>query len=336
MMRRIFVVFLTTLLILLLNGCGNSKTGSAFDASSEIVTNAGSTDKPVAEQSASSNAGTSTDTNIDTSTNTKKPTVPVSTTSSKSNSASVAPTASTSIIPTKIAMTDKEITLDRDRTWTTKYTLTPSNANASYIEFTSSDTSVVAVSKTGVVTPVKTSKGGMATITAKLPNGFTATMKVNVIYQEPVDSETLKDALAKKGVSIPSFASTGKLGSGSANEVTCEYAAWANGSNGAKYSNDASIDMNYNSTMTVTLTVCIKVNKAPSNGSISLKRDYNGNEKSETINVKTGDLIQKTYTLTVQKGGSNKVYHMSILRNPLNLSSRVYSITCLSASASFS
>lgn len=331
-MRRIFIFILSALLVLLLNGCVNSKTGSSLDNSSEIVTSAGSTGELNTEplMTTSNNTGTSADT-----TNTKKPTAYVSTTSLKPNSASASTTASASIAPTKIVMTDKEITLDRDRTWTTKYTLTPANANRSGIKFTSSDTGVVTVSKTGVVTPVKTSKGGSATITAKLPNGFTATMKVNVIYHEPTDSETLKDALAKKGVSIPSFASSGKLGSGSVNEVTCEYAVWANGSDGKKYSNDASIDMDYNSTVTVTFTVYIKVNKAPDNGTISLKRDYNGKEQSETIKVKTGDLIQKTYTLTVQEGGSNKVYHLSLIRNPLNLSSLVYSIKCWNASASF-
>lgn len=328
-MKKFLLFFLIAVMFLSFIGC-DSKINESEGNASEAVTASESSDEHKTESSA------------ETASNTDTPSAPsnMETPSEKhASTPSKAYTASTkaAVVPTNIIMTDNEITLDKNHTWTVKYKLTPSNASASYITFSSSDTSMVTVSKTGVITPVKTSKGGTATITASLPNGFTATMKVNIIYHEPVDSETLKDALAKKGVSIPSFASAGKLGSGFDDEVTCEYAVWANGSNGAKYSNDAYIDMSNNSsTITITITVCIKVNKAPGNGTITLKRDYYGNEKLETINVKTGDLIQKTYTLILNKGGSNKVYHLTLLRNPLNLSTRVYSISSAFATAAFS
>ena len=336
MKKKVFCILLilTAYIIFLFSGCGNSETISADEASSKAFTGTKSSGEPATEQSVTTTGMIGTPSNTETHSNTKTQSKPVSTAPSRT-SASAPP--ATSVVPTKITVTEKEITLDLNHSWTIKYKLTPSNASASYITFTSSDKSVVTVSKKGVITPVKTSKGGTATITAALPNGVTAAMKVNLIYHEPADSGTLSDALAKKRISIPSFASTDKLGSGSENEVTCEYAVWANGSNGAKYSNDAYIDMNYlSSPLTVTVTVCVKVNKAPDGGSISFKRDYYGNEKLETINVKTGDLIQKTYTLTLTKGGSNKVYHLTLLRNPLNLSTRVYSISSASASAAFS
>ena len=267
-MKRIPAFFLSACMIFLLPGCEDPGAAGSHEASGAVDAASGpdSSDKSAAGRSETASGNIAASSAAENHSSSKTQSKVVSTVSSKSSRAgsSAAPVA---VVPTKITMADQEITLEKGRTWAIKYTLTPSNASASYITFSSSDTGVVTVSKTGVVTPAATSKGGVAAITAALPNGVKATMKVNIIYHEPADSETLAAALSKKGITIPQFAATGKLGSGWDDEVTCEYAVWAYGSNGAKYSSGASIYMNNaSSPLTVTLTVCVKVNKAPAGG----------------------------------------------------------------------
>ncbi len=345
--RMSFKAFSLACVCVFLASCGNDATKTSVSTTapensvsvSENITK--KSEVPTVSQGVSvskdDNPTISSEKNTGRNNGTSRPSGIVTTTAKKTNTTKrTAPNTQGPVVPTKITMKDSEIMLGKGYAWKVKYTLSPANASSSHVKFKSSNTEIVTVSADGVITPAKSCQGGYAYVTATLPNGKSARIKVTVIYQAPEDNETLAQALSKKGISIPSHAAKAAFGGSYSDEVSGEYAVWANGSNGAKYSNNASIDMNYNSDMTITVTIWIKIKKAPSNGSITIKRDYYNNEKSDTINVKTGDLVQKTYTINVRDGGSNKVWHLTFIRGPLNLSERVFSISTSSASVSFS
>ncbi len=116
------------------------------------------------------------------------------------------------IYVTGVNINKTELSIDIGKTETLVATVTPSNATNKAVTWTSSDTSIVAVSDSGIVTGVKE---GTAIITVKTVDGNkTATCEVTVIKeedsQEPIDnndnnkeSNNLIKTITINGTSIP-------------------------------------------------------------------------------------------------------------------------------------
>ena len=116
------------------------------------------------------------------------------------------------IYVTGVNINKTELSIDIGKTETLVATVTPSNATNKSVTWASSDTSIVAVSDSGIVTGVKE---GTATITVKTVDGNkTATCEVTVIKeedsQEPIDnndnnkeSNNLIKTITINGTSIP-------------------------------------------------------------------------------------------------------------------------------------
>ena len=116
------------------------------------------------------------------------------------------------IYVTGVNINKTELSIDIGKTETLVATVTPSNATNKSVTWTSSDTSIVSVSDSGIVTGIK---AGTATITVKTVDGNkTATCEVTVIKeedsQEPIDnndnnkeSNNLIKTITINGTSIP-------------------------------------------------------------------------------------------------------------------------------------
>ena len=87
-----------------------------------------------------------------------------------------------------IKLNEKEISLEKGKTFQIKVTYSPSDAKDKTVTYKSSDTSVATVSNKGLVT-AKANKTSTATITVTTKNGKTATLKVTA--SNPVTKATL-------------------------------------------------------------------------------------------------------------------------------------------------
>lgn len=103
------------------------------------------------------------------------------------------------VLPKKITLSDKKVTISAGETATIKATITPENATNKSITWTSKDEKIATVTN-GVITGLK---AGKTTITAETVNGLKKSVEVTVekAPEKPVDREELPDS-SGTGVSV--------------------------------------------------------------------------------------------------------------------------------------